>query len=368
MIYLDNASTSFPKCPGVKKILSDYLEKGALNINRSTSASSFDLEEKIFDIRESVKRFFNAPKNSHVVFTRGVTESINLFVNGFLNKNDSVLVSPYEHNAVIRPLTENGININIIDQDKCDDNIKCVIINHASNVTGNVYELGNAKRIAQKLRIPLVLDTAQSAGCVKVDMSAIGADFLAFSAHKGLLGLQGAGGAIITEELAKKIKPLIFGGTGSLSSSYNMPDFLPDKFEAGTLNIPGILSLGEGIKFVENYGLENIHSHKKQLIEECIKGLSAISGISVIGDTDKENTGVVSFISSNVDNAVIASLLDNQYGIATRVGLQCAPLAHKTLNTFNIGGTVRVSFSLFNTLSEVEVLLDALTAILKTNQ
>ena len=199
-------------------------------------------------------------------------------------------------------------------------------------------------------------------------MSAVVDEYISSNTQKKILGIQQIEVSIITKKKKKKIKPLIFGGTGSLSSSYNMPDFLPDKFEAGTLNIPGILSLGEGIKFVENYGLENIHSHKKQLIEECIKGLSAISGISVIGDTDKENTGVVSFISSNVDNAVIASLLDNQYGIATRVGLQCAPLAHKTLNTFDIGGTVRVSFSLFNTLSEVEVLLNALTAILKTNQ
>ena len=368
MIYFDNASTSFPKCPGVKNAVCDYLEKGAFNINRSTSAFSFGLEERIFDIRESIKHFFNAPKDSFVVFTRGVTESINLFIGGYLNKGDTVLVSPFEHNAVMRPLTEKEINVRVIGATKEVDDVKCIIVNHASNVTGNVYNIKEAAETAKKLSVPLVLDTAQSAGCVNVDMSALGVDFLAFSAHKGLLGLQGAGGAIINKDLAEKIKPLIFGGTGSASSSYNMPEFLPDKFEAGTLNIPGILSVGEGIKFIEKTGIKNILSHKTRLRDECIKGLNSIKDVSVIGSNSLENTGVVSFVSSSVDNAFVSSLLDKQYGIVTRVGLQCAPLAHKTLGTFKMGGTVRVSFSYFNTLDEVEIFLNAVRTILKTNQ
>lgn len=367
MIYFDNASTSFPKCPGVKSVINDYLEKGAFNINRSTSSLSFDLEERIFDIRESIKRFFNAPSDSFCIFTRGVTESINLFVNGYLKKGDDVLVSPFEHNAVMRPLTEKGINIKVIGENDDVGNVKCLIINHASNVTGNVYDMAFPYRLKKELGVPLVLDTAQSTGCVKVDMSALGVDFLAFSGHKGLLGLQGAGGAIITKKLVAKLPPLIFGGTGSLSSSYNMPTFLPDKFEAGTLNIPGILSIGEGIKFIKKEGLENIHSHKLTLRNECIKRLESISDIEVIGEEHSDNTGVVSFISKSIDNAYIASRLDKEFGIATRVGLQCAPLSHKTLGTFEIGGTIRVSFSYFNTMSEVETLINALKSILKTS-
>ena len=381
MIYLDNASSSFPRAPGIASALEDYLKSGIGNIGRGQYRSAYDLEEKVMLAREAVAAFFNAPKSSAVVFSSGGTASLNLFLKGFLKKGDHVIVSPLEHNAVMRPLDElraKGVveySIAPVAPDKggvveanglealIRPNTKAVVCNHASNVSGSVQDIEAIGRIAHEHDLAFCVDSCQSAGCIEIDVRKMHIDFLAFTGHKGLLGLPGIGGAVIS---GIEVDPLICGGTGSLSDSFVMPGFLPDRFEAGTQNIPGILSLGCGIDHISSVGLDKVRSHKQELrkrfIDLIAKGRLA-EFVSVVGNDDVENVGIVSISVKSHDIASIANVLDRKYGICTRVGLQCAPLAHKSLGTFANGGTIRFSFSHFNTVKEVDAVVAALSEV-----
>ena len=374
-IYFDNGSTSYPKAPGVGKAMADLMEEGAFNINRGNYEGAYEVAGKVLETRELLAELFHAKSSKQVVFTPGITYSLNFLIKGLLKPGDHVLVTGLEHNAVMRPLKQMvtlGVSYDILPTD-CEGMIsaaeaetmirketKLMVVLHASNVCGTLVPIEELGEVCKKYGVYFAVDTAQSAGTVPVDMQKAHIDFLAFTGHKGLLGPQGIGGFLISEELDQEMTPLIAGGTGSISDSLEMPAMLPDKYESGTLNLPGIIGLHAALSHLKDVGIEKIHAKKMELTEYLLKGLKDISGIRVVGRQDlKDRVAVVSLDFENYDNAMVAFDLESDYGIMTRVGLHCAPIAHKSLGTYP-QGTVRIAFSADNTIAEIDVLLKAL--------
>ena len=382
-IYLDNASTTFPKAPKVANAMSDYLTNYGININRGSYALAYDVEDIIYTTRQRLNTLFNGHDPSHVTFTQNVTMSLNMVIKGLLKAGDHILVSSMEHNAVMRPLTQQldkGITFDIIPCDVTGSiqlesietlirpNTVAMIINHASNVCGTVQPIESIGAICKAHNLHFIVDAAQTAGVIPIDVKACHIDALCFTGHKGLLGPQGIGGIILTKEIAQTLTPLIAGGTGSFSHLETMPTHMPDAFEAGTLNLPGIIGLNEGLSYIEAVGMKNIHNHELALTKTFLEGLRSITGINIIGKQDiQDRTAVVSITIDGMDPASIAYELESTYHIMTRVGLHCAPRAHQTLGTYP-EGTVRFSFGYANTLEEVDMALSALHTILKNTK
>ena len=382
-IYLDNASTTFPKAPNVANAMSDYLTNYGININRGSYALAYDVEDIIYTTRQRLNNVFNGHDPSHVIFTQNVTMSLNMVIKGLLKAGDHILVSSMEHNAVMRPLTQlldKGITFDIISCDVTGSiqlesietlirpNTVAMIINHASNVCGTVQPIESIGAICKAHNLHFIVDAAQTAGVIPIDVKACHIDALCFTGHKGLLGPQGIGGIIFTKEMAQTLTPLIAGGTGSFSHLETMPTNMPDAFEAGTLNLPGIIGLNEGLSYIESVGMENIHNHELALTKTFLEGLRSITGVNIIGKQDiQDRTAVVSITIDGMDPASIAYELESTYHIMTRVGLHCAPRAHQTLGTYP-EGTVRFSFGYANTLEEVDIALSALHTILKNTK
>lgn len=382
-IYLDNASTTFPKAPNVANAMSNYITNYGININRGSYALAYDVEDIIYTTRQRLNTLFNGHDPSHVTFTQNVTMSLNMVIKGLLKAGDHVLVSSMEHNAVMRPLTQlvdQGITFDIIPYDKTGSvqlesiealirpNTVAMIINHASNVCGTIQPIESIGAICKEHDLHFIVDAAQTAGVIPIDVKACHIDALCFTGHKGLLGPQGIGGIILTKEMAQTLTPLIAGGTGSFSHLETMPTHMPDAFEAGTLNLPGIIGLNEGVSYIESVGMENIHNHELTLTKAFLEGLRSITGVNIIGKQDILNrTAVVSITIDGMDPASIAYELESKYHIMTRVGLHCAPRAHQTLGTYP-EGTVRFSFGYANTLEDVEAALSALHRIVKNTK
>ena len=382
-IYLDNASTSFPKAPTVATAMSDYITNRGININRGSYALAYDVEDIIYTTRQRLNTLFNGHDPSHVIFTQNVTMSLNMVIKGILKAGDHVLVSSMEHNAVMRPLTQlldKGIAFDIIPCDKTGSiqlesmdslirpNTVALIINHASNVCGTIQPLESIGSICKTHNLQFIVDAAQTAGVIPIDVKACHIDALCFTGHKGLLGPQGIGGIILTKEMAQNLTPLIAGGTGSFSHLETMPTHMPDAFEAGTLNLPGIIGLNEGLSYIESQGMENIHNHELALTQAFLEGLQSIDVVNIVGKQDiQDRTAVVSITIDSMDLASIAYELESTYHIMTRVGLHCAPRAHQTLGTYP-EGTVRFSFGYANTHEDVVSALSALHRILKNTK
>lgn len=382
-IYLDNASTSFPKAPTVATAMSDYITNRGININRGSYALAYDVEDIIYTTRQRLHTLFNGHDPSHVIFTQNVTMSLNMVIKGLLKAGDHVLVSSMEHNAVMRPLTQ------LLDQDITFDTIPCdstgsiqmesieplirpntvaLIINHASNVCGTIQPLESIGPICKAHNLQFIVDAAQTAGVIPIDVKACHIDALCFTGHKGLLGPQGIGGIILTKEMAQNLTPLIAGGTGSFSHLETMPTHMPDAFESGTLNLPGIIGLNEGLAYIKSQGMENIHNHELVLTQSFLEGLQSIDGINIVGKQNiQDRTAVVSITIDGMDPANIAYELESTYHIMTRVGLHCAPRAHQTLGTYP-EGTVRFSFGYANTHKDVKSALSALHRIVKNTK
>ena len=385
-IYLDQAATSFPKAPGTADAVYRYMTGCGCNVSRGSYAGAYSAEELVYDTRVQLCRLFGAenaaadPKN--VIFTKNVTESLNILIKGLLRPGDHVLVSSMEHNAVMRPLVQlekQGIRFTRVPcaedgsmdpadvESRIEKTTKAVIMLHASNVCGTVLPAAEAGKVCRAHGIRFILDTAQTAGILPVDMETVNADAIAFTGHKGLLGPQGTGGFLIREELAAELEPLISGGTGSISHTEEVPDFLPDRFEAGTLNLPGIAGLNAALSWLLSQPEESILAHELKLTDRFLRGMEEAEEeglLRIIGKRGTEGrTGVVSIVPMQMDPAELAYQLDERYGIATRVGLHCAPSAHKTLGTWP-GGTVRFSFGVFNTESEIDEAVEAVRRIL----
>lgn len=380
--YLDNASTTYPKPPCVPQAVVDYMTNAGTNIGRGEYSSAFDVEDLVFDARERLARLFGASDPSQVVFTRNVTEALNLVLKGFLKPGDHVIVSSMEHNAVMRPLTqlaERGVRFSrascaadgSLDPNDIEKLIepqtKLVVMTHASNVCGTVLPAREIARICREHGIRFVLDAAQSAGVIPIEAQKWGVDAVCFTGHKGLLGPQGTGGVVFTGDFASAIDSLVAGGTGSSSDLEEMPDFMPDHLEAGTPNLPGIAGLRASLEWLEERGIDAIRDHELALTGRFLEGLEPMEErglLRIVGKKTLEGrTGVVSIQTPDHELAEVAHALDARYGIQTRVGLHCAPSAHRTLGTFPTG-TIRFSFGWANTEKDVDLALKALRELL----
>lgn len=380
-IYLDQASTSFPKAPGTAEAVSRFITECGCNIARGGYAGAYSAEELVFDTRTLVKQLFGGGDEKNAVFTKNVTESLNILLKGFLRPGDHVLVSSMEHNAVMRPLIQlekKGVRFTRVPcaadgsmdpadaEARIEPATKAVVMLHASNVCGTVLPAAEIGAICRAHGIRFILDAAQTAGVLPVSMDDTGADAIAFTGHKGLLGPQGTGGILIRDDLAAETEPLIAGGTGSISHTEEIPDFLPDRFEAGTLNLPGIAGLNAALSWLASRPAGSILAHELKLTERFLRKMEELEKeghIRIIGKRDiKDRTGVVSIVPLHRDPAEVGFLLDDRYGIATRVGLHCAPAAHRTLGTWPTG-TVRFSFGIFNTEAETDEAAEAVVAL-----
>lgn len=383
-IYFDNGSTSFPKAPGVGEAIAELLNQGAFNINRGGYEGAYEVAERVLETREMLAKLFHAGSSRQVVFTPGITWSLNIFLQGFLREGDHVIVSGLEHNAVMRPLENlrrnRGITYDVAGTSdegevsaedvevKIKENTRLVLLLHASNVCGTLLPIEEIGEVCRRRKIFFAVDTAQSAGAIPVDMQKAGIDFLAFTGHKGLKGPQGIGGFLISHELDQEVYPVILGGTGSRSDSFLQPDTLPDKYESGTLNLPGIIGLNASLSYLRKVGIDKVRKKKELLTGQFLDGVSGLEGVRIVGKQSMENrTAVVSLDFAGIDNAMAAFWMEQEYGIMTRVGLHCAPLAHQSLSTFP-QGTVRFSFSEQNTEEEIETGIKAVKEVLSNRK
>ena len=382
MIYLDNAATSWPKPPQVLKDMANVLEYAGGNPGRSGHRLSIAAARVVYQTREKVASLFNIRDPLRVIFTCNATHAINIAIAGLLKPGDHVVVSSMEHNAVMRPLRsmeKRGLKLDVVpcapdgDLDVSDvtravnNKTRLVVINHASNVVGTILPVAEVASIAHQVGALLLVDAAQTAGAMPIDVEAMGIDLLAFTGHKGLLGPTGIGGLIIgSKVITSLLEPLMRGGTGSQSALEEQPDQLPDKFESGTPNVVGIAGLGAGIDWLTERGIEAIRAQEEELTRELIDGLCSIAGVKVYGTLEaSRSTAIVSV--TVVDKAVsdIGLRLDEEFGILCRVGLHCAPAAHKTAGTFP-QGTVRLAPGVFTSGEDISTAVAALQKVIKS--
>lgn len=381
-IYLDNASTTFPKPPIVAKAVCSYMTEAGTNIGRGDYSSAYGVEDTVFETRELICGLLGGEDPAQVVFTRNVTESINLLLKGFLEPGDHVIVTSMEHNAVMRPLTQltaKGITFSRAacspqgDLNPCDierlitPRTKLVLTTHASNVCGTATPIREIAKVCRAHGVRFAIDAAQSAGVLPIDARAWGIDAVCFTGHKGLLGPQGIGGIMFTGDFSKEVSTLVAGGTGSSSDLESMPSFMPDKLEAGTPNLPGIVGLGAGIEWINSKGIDAIREHELALAGRLMEGMAPLEEAGLVRIVGKKGltgrTGVVSIQTPHHELAQLAHALDAEFGIQVRVGLHCAPSAHKTLGTFPTG-TIRFSMGWSNTEIDIDSALFALRHLL----
>lgn len=374
-IYMNQAATSYPKPEVVIQAMVEYMEHNGATISRSTSTEATKTDFQIMALRELIAEFFHAEDPRGVIFTKNITEALNIVIHGLIEPGDRVLITGLEHNAVVRPLTQRGAEIleiptsqiGALDFDYVDsviDSVKAVISTHASNLTGDIVPIDQLAKRCQQREIPFIVDAAQSAGALSIDLSVTPIDALCFTGHKSLLGPTGTGGVVFRPPFAKKIPPLLTGGTGSLSDEENHPLLLPDRFEAGTPNIVGLIGLFAAFEYLMDYGLERRFQEETAIGTAFYDALQSIPGLVIHGSNDySHKLPVFSFSYSDLDPADISYQLANQYGIANRCGLHCAPRAHKTYGTFPTG-TVRLSLSHRTTQKEMDYVISALQNIL----
>ena len=356
--------------------MKEYLENCGGSPGRAAHGKALAASRLVYDVRDSLATLFNAPSPDRVIFTKNATEAINLVLFGFLNPGDHVVVSSMEHNAVMRPLRElekRGVSISIAQcnshgildpqdiQAALTPRTRLIMLTHASNVAGTLLPIADVAAISRAAGIRFAVDAAQTAGVCPIDVQSVGIDFLTFTGHKSLGGPQGTGGLVLGPDV--DLCPLMFGGTGSASESEYQPEFLPDKLESGTLNAVGVAGLGAALSSLLNFGVENVMKHERKLMHFFRNGLSELPQVILYGSENPENAvGVLSLNVGDLPCEEVGVLLERDYDILTRTGLQCAPAAHHTLGTFG-RGTVRFSVSRFTTTADISAALDALAKI-----
>ncbi len=373
-IYMDHAATSFPKPDEVSRAMTKHLAHLSANPGRSGHFLSLEASRALFEARETLARFFHVDDSRRVILTKNVTEALNLVIYGILNQGDHVVTTSMEHNSVMRPLRDlesRGIiqltvvasspegvaDVKGIASAVRPEQTRLIVVNHASNVVGTLVDLEPLCEI--KGAAYLLIDGAQSAGSVPLDLSEYDVDFFAFTGHKALLGPQGTGGVILRTG-QEPLRPLIRGGTGSHSEYEEQPMFLPDRFESGTPNGVGMAGLAAGVRVVAAKGVEAIRAHERRLTERLLEGLLRMDRIHVYGSRDPERqTAVVSINVDGMSSSEVGFQLDRNFDICVRTGLHCAPSAHRTIGSFP-QGTVRISMGASTTMDEVGELLEAL--------
>jgi cysteine desulfurase family protein len=383
ILYFDNAATSWPKPPEIIAAMQNYLQNIGGSPGRSGHRLSIEAARIVFDTRGKLAQLFNVSDPLRIALTSNATEALNIAIFGLLKHGDHVITSGMEHNSVMRPLRAmeaKGVDITVIpcDVDGLIDlghivraikkNTRAIFITNASNVTGTVMPISDIGRITREHGLILCVDAAQTAGCYPIDVIEMNIDLLVFTGHKSLLGPSGTGGIYIRDGLEKSIEPICVGGTGSRSEVEEQPDFMPDRYEAGTPNTVGIAGLLAGVEFVLSKGVAQIKNREENLVKMFIEGVKDLPGIILYGQKSAERrTPVVSFNIAGMDPAAVALELDEQFGIMSRSGLHCAPSAHKTIGTYPTG-TVRFSFSYFNTEGQIIASIEALKKICKSRE
>ena len=380
MIYLDQAATSWPKPQSVIDSMIECLKHTGGNPGRGGYALALETSRKVLQARENISEFFNVGNASHVIFTSNCTEAINMVMWGGLWENDHIILSSLEHNAVARiaetlrlrelevttvscDITEGVIEDAIIEAIR--PNTKMIIWTHASNVFGTLFDIKKIGEIAKTFGVSFMVDAAQTAGVFPIDMEECNIDYLAVAGHKGLYGPQGIGLLLIRRELPL-LEPWRSGGTGSFSEELGMPEVLPDRLEAGTLNTPGIVGLSAAIEYIKKRGLKSIQDHELGLIRHLHQELLRLPEVTVYGPEYGDlRAPVLSFNIGYLDSNWVAHQLARRWEIAVRSGLHCSPLAHRSAGTLETG-TVRVSVGIFNTMEEIQTLIDAVTELSKS--
>lgn len=378
ILYFDNAATTWPKPPEMLEAMIRYQKQVGGSPGRSAHRLSIEAARIVYDTREAMAELFAIDDPFRIAFTKNATEGLNIAIQGLLKPGDHCITSGMEHNSVMRPLRAmeaRGVTLSVVPcttdgtlnpadlEAAIRPETRLIALIHASNITGTLMPIAEVGAIARRHGIPLLVDAAQTAGALPIDVEAMNIDLLAFTGHKSLFGPQGTGGLYIRQGLDAKIAPLMMGGTGSRSEFEEQPDFMPDKYESGTQNAIGLAGLGAGIAFIHTEDVKAIRQKEMALTQAFLEGAGTLKGVRLYGPKDPEKrTAVVSF---NIDGLVpseTAMRLDEDYGILCRPGLHCAPLAHRTVGTFP-QGTVRFSFGYYNTLAQVQQAVRAIEEI-----
>ncbi len=378
-IYLDNAATSWPKPPVVGVAIQRCLEQVGGNPGRSAHGLSNDAGRIVDSARESLSELFHVKNPLRIIFGSNCTEALNLALCGVLRPGDHVITSSIEHNSVMRPLRQlenEGVELSVVTcrpDGRLDSamveaairpNTVLIVLNHASNVVGTLTPVAEVGKIARKHDLLFLVDAASTAGAIPINMEEDCIDLLAFPGHKSLLGPTGTGGLVIGERVdVSRLRPLKLGGTGSRSDSEEQPGILPDKYESGTLNVMGLAGLDASVRWILNQGVDSIRAHHKEMTQSLINGLLDIAGVTVYGTLDAaKQVGIVSFNISGVSPSDAGFCLDEEFSIQCRVGLHCAPTAHRTIGTFS-GGTIRFAPGIFTNSNDIIRALDAVKQI-----
>jgi cysteine desulfurase family protein len=381
MIYLDNAATSWPKPPGVARAMSNAITRGMGNPGRTSHRLSMDAALMVQECRENLAQLFTIANPLRICFTSNATEALNLAIKGVLSPGDHVICSSMEHNSVWRPLValeERGVELTIVGagsdgvtdvasvERSIKDNTKLIAVLHASNVNGAIQRIAEIGRLARERGIAMLVDAAQTAGSIPIDVEAMHIDLLAFPGHKGLLGPQGTGGLYVSERV--HLRPLKEGGTGSDSNSPHPPLYYPDRMESGTLNVPGIAGLNQSARYLLRKGVVQVARREATLTQRLLTGLKKIDGVTVYGPpAELRRAAVVSFNLRCVDPVIVANELERLGDIACRPGWHCAALAHRTQGTQD-SGTVRLSPGPFTKMTEIETVLGIVAELAAEHQ
>ena len=377
IVYLDNAASSWPKPPSVSKAMADTVDRFGANPGRGTHRMAVEAGKILFSTRRKLAQLFQIRNPNDIAFALNTTYALNMAILGYLKQGDHVVCTAVEHNAVRRPLErlKEAVDVTVTYVETLEDgslnpadvkrsmmpNTKLVVINHSSNVLGSILPIEEIAEIAHVHGAKILVDAAQSAGILPIDVEKMGIDMLAFPGHKGLYGPQGTGGLYLHPDI--ELDPVITGGTGSQSESIQQPNVRPDRYESGTQNVPGIAGLGEGVDAVLHEKVQNIHNREWGYTQRMMEGLLRLSGLKVLGPAlGQPRTGIVSFTADWIDSSELAYILDQHFGIAVRAGFHCSPLAHRTAKTEKTGA-VRASVGMFTTDDEVDRFLEAMKQI-----
>jgi len=382
LIYLDHAATSWPKPPEVLEAVTRAMLEEAANPGRGSHRMAVKASRVLFETRKQLAALFKVKNPNDIAFSLNTTGALNLAIKGYVKSGEHVVATAVEHNSVRRPLEylrhSRGVEVTYVETDErggldparvleaIRPNTKLIIANHSSNLLGSILPIADLGEIARSRGMRLLVDAAQSAGLLDIDVQAMGIDMLAFPGHKGLLGPQGTGGLYISPEL--ELEPHMHGGTGSQSESPDQPTTRPDRYEAGTQNTPGLAGLRAGLLYIKSCGLSRIYDHEWQLTQHIIEGLAGIDGIQLLGpEAGQPRSGIVSFLVGKADPSETAFILDQHYGIAVRSGYHCTPQAHQCAGT-SATGAVRASVGYSTTTADADALIEAVAEISKHYQ
>ena len=380
-LYLDNAATSCPKPPEVAQAMVHFLEETGANPGRSGYRLSIEAARLVYETRVAIAELFGAEDPLRVVFGLNITDGLNLALHGLLRAGDHVITSSMEHNAVMRPLNDlalagvqttkvachgdGSLDASLVEA-AIQSNTRLIVLNHASNVCGTILPIREVGQIARKHGLLFLLDSAQTAGVLPIDMEADGIDLLAFTGHKSLYGPMGTGGLVVGPRLnPSEVLPVRQGGTGSRSEQEVQPNFFPDRYESGTPNAVGLAGLLAALNWLKEEGIEAIREREEALCAELLAALGEIDGVELYGTRDaRKQTATVAFNIRGMESSTVGLRLDEEFDILCRVGLHCAPSAHRSLDSFP-DGSVRFGLGAFNSLDDVRFAVDAVRQLAK---